>query len=170
MSDQNGRPTKYIQEYDDQAYKLCLLGHTDAEMADFFEVTEQTINNWKNAHPSFFESIKRGKEIADVEVVESLRKRALGYKYKEVHSQSTNKGAGSIDPEEVQDPEFIVDESNGFKQIKVIEKEVAPDVTAQIFWLKNRQSKKWRDKQEVDHSTGGKPLTITVLPASQKDG
>lgn len=32
-----GRPTKYKEEYTDQAYKLCLLGATDKEMADFFE-------------------------------------------------------------------------------------------------------------------------------------
>ena len=56
-----GRPTNYKKEYDEQAYKLCLLGATDKEMADFFNVKEQTINNWKKNHPSFFESIKRGK-------------------------------------------------------------------------------------------------------------
>lgn len=33
-----GRPTKYKKEYDDQAFKLCLLGATDKEIADFFEV------------------------------------------------------------------------------------------------------------------------------------
>ncbi len=32
------------------------------------------------------------------------------------------------------------------KRITTIEKEVPPDVTAQIYWLKNRQPQKWRDK------------------------
>lgn len=45
--------------------KLCLLGATDKELGDFFNVTEQTINNWKKDFPSFFESIKRGKIDAD---------------------------------------------------------------------------------------------------------
>ena len=43
--------------YAEQARKLCLLG-TDAELADFFEVSESTINNWKFDYPEFSESIK----------------------------------------------------------------------------------------------------------------
>ena len=35
-----------------------------------------------------------------------------------------------------------------------------PDVTAAIFWLKNRQSGTWRDvrKEETEITTGGKPI------------
>ena len=73
-----GQPTKYRPEMNEQAAKLCRLGATDAEMADFFDVTEQTINNWKSDHPDFFESIKRGKVLADAEVANSLYNRALG--------------------------------------------------------------------------------------------
>ena len=48
MEEQNkqGRPTKYEEEYNEQAYKLCLLGATDKEIGDFFNVDERTINNW----------------------------------------------------------------------------------------------------------------------------
>lgn len=53
------RPTKYQEAYAEQARKLCLLGYTDAELADFFEVSEATINNWKLEYPEFLESIKR---------------------------------------------------------------------------------------------------------------
>ena len=56
-----GRPTKYKSEYAEQAVKLCMLGMTDAEMASFFDVSESTLNLWKEAHPEFSESIKRGK-------------------------------------------------------------------------------------------------------------
>jgi hypothetical protein len=42
-----GRPTKYQPEFAEQAYKLCLLGATDPEMADFFEVCVATVQNWK---------------------------------------------------------------------------------------------------------------------------
>ena len=78
-----GQPTKYDSKYAEQAYKLCLLGHTDKELADFFEVDESTINNWKNAHPEFFESIKAGKEVADAEIAVSLYHRAKGYSHPE---------------------------------------------------------------------------------------
>lgn len=123
----NGAPTKYRQEYDHQAYKLCLLGHTDAELAEFFEVQESTINNWKIAHPSFLESIKNGKQIADSNISESLYKRAMGYEHPDIDIKVVN---GAI----VQTP---------------LMKHYPPDPTSMIFWLKNRQPKKWRDKQEV---------------------
>ena len=40
----SGRPTKYKEEYAEQAYKLCLLGAKDKEMADFFQVSLSTLN------------------------------------------------------------------------------------------------------------------------------
>jgi len=64
-----GRPTKYKKEFAEQARKLCLKGFTDAEMADFFCVQEQTINNWKIAHVEFLESLKAGKRYSDDKVV-----------------------------------------------------------------------------------------------------
>lgn len=124
----NGRPTKYKPEYDEQAYKLCLLGHTDVEMAEFFEVTTSTIYQWKIDYPSFSEAIKNGKDIADIEVVQSLRKRALGMKLKK---------------QVIKDGTVIE-----------LEDEIAPDPTSMIFWLKNRQPKAWRDKQVTELEGG----------------
>lgn len=39
-----GRKSAYQKEYANQALKLCLLGATDKELADFFSVSEQTLN------------------------------------------------------------------------------------------------------------------------------
>ena len=125
------RPTNYRNEYTEQARKLCLLGYTDKQLADFFNVCEQTINTWKIKHPEFLESIKKGKEFADTKVVESLYKRAIGIEYEEV--------------------ELKTDGQN--KSKRVVKKLIPPDTTAQIFWLKNRQPKSWRDKQEIDHQS-----------------
>lgn len=58
-----GRPTKYKHEYAEQAYKLCLLGAIDEEIAIFFDVDVATINRWKNDFPEFCESIKKGKNV-----------------------------------------------------------------------------------------------------------
>ena len=123
-----GRPTKYKEEYNEQAYKLCLLGHTDEELAAFFEVDVSTIQRWKLEYPDFCDSIKKGKEIADVEIVESLRKRALGMKLRKQ----------------------VIKDGEVFE----LEDEIAPDPTSMIFWLKNRQPKKWRDKQVTEHEGG----------------
>ena len=132
-------------EYDEQAYKLCLLGATDKELGDFFNVTEQTINNWKKDFPSFFESIKRGKIDADARVAQSLFKRALGYTANETQ---------------------LAQFGGSFTDEKVIPKEVAPDTTAAIFWLKNRQPQKWRDKQEVGLSGN---VEIDIKPITWVD-
>lgn len=127
---EEGRPTKYNDRYPKQAYKLCLLGATDIELANFFEVCEATIANWKNEYPEFLESIKKGKSQADSEVAHKLFKRATGYEHKDVDIKMFE---GNI----IQTP---------------LIKHYPPDTTAAIFWLKNRQPKAWRDKQEVEHS------------------
>lgn len=129
-----GRPSSYKPEYAEQAYKLTLLGADDAGLADFFGVTEQTVNNWKDKHPEFFESLTRGKDWADAEVAHSFRKRALGYQYDEVHQEATEDGELRVK--------------------RRITKDVPPDAGAALNWLKNRQKGKWRDKQ--DHELTGK--------------
>lgn len=128
-----GRTSPYKEEYNEQVYKLCLLGATDAEIADFFCVTETTINNWKIVHPTFFESIKRGKVSADAKVAERLYQRALGYEH----------------------PEDKIFNDQGEPLIVPTIKHYPPDPVSAIFWLKNRQKEKWRDKQEFDHTTKG---------------
>ena len=125
-----GRPSKYCEEFPEQARKLCLLGATDAELADFFEVAESTINEWKLAHKEFSESIKKGKQQADANVADRLYQRAMGFEHDDVHV-SNYQGEVTLTP---------------------IRKIHAPDTGAAVFWLKNRQSKKWREKQEVEHT------------------
>lgn len=123
------RPTDYRQEYAEQARKLCLLGFTDKQLAVFFGVNESTINRWKQKYPEFCTSIKKGKAVADAQVVDSLYNRATGIEVTEV---------------EVRD--------DGKKKIKrVTKKHIPPDTTAQIFWLKNRQPELWRDKPAVEN-------------------
>lgn len=122
-----GAPTKYREEYNEQAYKLCLLGHTDEQLATFFEVHEDTINEWKVQYPQFSVSVKKGKVIADSEVAESFYRRCVGYRYDE---ETTEMGVVT----------------------KIVTKEMAPDAGAALNWLKNRQKNTWRDKQEIEHS------------------
>lgn len=137
----HGRPTDYKPEYDQQAYKLCLLGHTDDELADFFGVTKQTVNNWKQQYPSFFDSLKRGKDFADAEVAASFFKRATGYQYNEVTREGVVVDDGVINPDEAKEQLHIT---------KIVTKELPPDAGAALSWLKNRKPKKWRDKQVVE--------------------
>jgi hypothetical protein len=125
------RPSKYIAEYAKRAQKLAELGATDQEMADFFEVDVRTLHNWKHAHEEFFHALKIGKEAADNRVERSLYQRAIGYEQDEVK---------------------IFMPANHEKPVYApYRAKVAPDVTAAIFWLKNRRGEQWRDKSEVQH-------------------
>lgn len=132
MPDKPGQPTQYKEEYAEQARKLCMLGYTDAEIADFYNVTERTINNWKKKHPEFFQSLKDGKDLADGEVVAALYHRATGYSHKEDKILSNS-----------QDPEKPV--------IVETTKHYPPDTTACAIWLNNRQSSRWKSRRPVDN-------------------
>jgi hypothetical protein len=133
-----GRPTLFLPEYEAVARKLCLLGATDKDLAEAFRVTEQTINNWKLAHPGFFESLKTAKSELDEQVEQSLFQRAMGYSHEAVK---------------------ILTVASHVEQIPYTE-HYAPDTTACIFWLKNRQPDQWRDRHEVDHNVVGNLATL----------
>jgi len=136
----NGRPTKYKKEFDEQARKLCLNGFIDAQIADFFNIQESTLNLWKKAHPSFMESLKSGKRYSDDKVVNALYNRAIGYEFDEVKSESGTTG----------------------KKITTTTKHIAGDTTAQIFWLRNRMRDEWTNNPEPEESDQtGKGLNIT---------
>jgi hypothetical protein len=133
-----GRPTKYKNEYNDQAYKLALLGAIDREIADFFEVNEDTIHEWKKQYPKFSESLIEGKKKADMEIAKSLYERAKGFSYKKEVAFKVKQG---------QHQEKI-------ETIKITEV-LPPDTIAIKYWLNNRNPERWRDKTEVEQV--GKP-------------
>lgn len=124
-----GRPTKYKEEFVGQVYKLCLLGATDVEIANFFDVCEDTINEWKKEYHEFSVSLKKGKILADADIADSLFNRAKGYEH----------------------PEQKIFNDNGSAMVVDTVKHYPPDTGACALWLKNRQPKKWRDKVEVDN-------------------
>lgn len=131
-----GRPTDYKEEYSDQVKKLCLLGATDKEIADFFGVCEKTINNWKEAHPEFLQSIRDGKKVADMEVAGKLYERATGFAWTEQQAIKVKTGNGSEETVEVVD----------------LKKATPPDVKAITYWLNNRDPDRWRDKSTQEHT------------------
>ena len=137
------RPTKYLPEFVEQAKKLCTLGATDIEIADFFGVNVATINRWKAEHKAFCASIKTGKAQSDERVERALFSRAIGYEHDEVDIRTV-----------------------GSRLVKTpIRKFYPPDTAAAAFWLKNRQPDKWREMKAVELTgAGGGPVRnhITV--------
>ncbi len=113
-------------------------GLTDEQIAHNMGISVATLYNWKNEHLEILESLKRGKEVVDRMVENALLKRALGYEYEEISEKY---------------------EMGILTERKVTKKQVVPDTTAQIFWLKNRKPSDWRDKPEGETEQGG----ITIV-------
>lgn len=130
-------------KWDDVKEKLSLVedwardGLIDKDIAKKLGISEDTFYEYKKKYPEFSESLKKGKEVIDYEVENALLKRALGYEYTETTKEEKwNKLTETY--------EMVV--------TKEVTKQVPPDTTAQIFWLKNRKPKQWREKQEIEHS------------------
>ena len=143
VGDMAGRPTKYKKEYDQLAYNYALLGATDETMAGYFEVTVKTFNNWKHDHPTFLQSLKAGKADSDAFVAKSLFGRATGFTKKETK---------------------LAQVDGQFTDSKEIDVEVIPDVTACIFWLKNRQPDLWRDRVETKQDITTTNTSVVFVP------
>ncbi len=125
-----GRPTDYKPEYVERVFKLALLGATDEEIADILGIVVQTLYNWDEQHPEFMEARARGKDDADANVADRLYKRALGYSHEAVK----------------------ILQYEGQPVIVPYTEHYPPDTQAASWWLKNRQGKRWKDKQEIEHS------------------
>jgi hypothetical protein len=144
-----GRPSKFKPEYIEQAEKLCKLGATDMEVADFFGVEVRTVYRWKAENEEFCQALKAGKDTADERVERSLYARANGYEHDEVDIRVVG---GEI----VQTP---------------IRKYYPPDTTAAIFWLKNRKPSQWRETKAVELTgkDGGPMETISRVELAALD-
>lgn len=128
VKNKGGRPKEPVSKKVDyeQLFQLCEKGMKDTELAKFYKVTERTITRWKK-DDEFLSVLKAGKEAYDTMVEKALCSRALGYSHKDVDIK--------------------------MYEGKIIKTEFTrhfpPDPTSMIFWLKNRQPQKWRDKQEL---------------------
>lgn len=115
-------------------------GWTDAKIAARIGITPKTLWEWKQKHEEICNALKRGKEPYDIEIEEALHDSAKGYyvtvkepmKLKRVKQKQ---GEGRIEEEYV---EYVE------RQIYI-----PPQTAAQIFYLKNRKPKDWREKREV---------------------
>lgn len=123
-----GRPSLYREEFAEQARKLCLLGATDEELADFFEIDVRTIYDWKRTKVEFSQATMRGKILADAEVASKLFERACGYSHQATKLYRNEDGL-------VTEARYTV--------------EYPPDTQAASLWLRNRRRQDWRDRHEV---------------------
>lgn len=111
-------------------------GLTEEQIAFNMGVNRSTLTDWKKRFPAFSDALKNGKEVVDFQVENALVKSALGYMTEEETI------------ERVWNEEKGVFEDQVTKRVRKFQ---PPNVTAQIFWLKNRRPDKWRDQRNIEH-------------------
>ena len=142
-----GRPSSYDSErYPIIAKAMSRLGATHQEVAAALQVALSNFNKWRKAYPEFEVALKEGKALSDSHVEDGLYRRALGYEYTEVK---------------------VVEDEKAGKRTETTTKQRAPDVAAQIFWLKNRKPDQWRDVREVT-GPGGEAIEIALVDLERK--
>ena len=132
-----------------QVEAWCRDGLTEEQIAHNLGIGVSTLSKYKVEHVEIVEALKRGKEVIDIQVENSLLKKAMGYSYNEKTFEK-----------------IWNDKLNKYITVntKTVAKEVQPDTTAQIFWLKNRKPAEWRDKQEISAVNTNINTDISDLP------
>ena len=126
-----GRTPSYTPDYCPIAYKFCLLGATNEDLADVFEVSRNTIGNWLARYPEFKKAAQDGRDVADADVAQALLQKATGFSHEDVKILLKDGEAEQI-------------EYNRY---------FPPDTQAAIFWLRNRRRKQWRELIEHEHTS-----------------
>lgn len=137
----NGKYKKWLKDENlAKVTKWAKEGLFDCQIADKMEINKSTFYEWIKTYPEFSNAIKKGKEIADKEIVNALYKRALGYSYKEIKE------------EYIADDNGVIKDKDGKskKEITVTYKSEPPNTAALIYWLNNRRPDEWSNKSKLD--------------------
>lgn len=113
----------------------ALEGSTDEDIYTMLGVNKDTFYKWKREKLEFAEALKKGREVANGELLNSAFKQATGF-YQKV-----------VKPMRVKVDQFT-------EEIEMVEVEefIPPNNTMAIFMLKNRMPHKYKDKQQIEHS------------------
>ncbi len=153
-----GRKTLFRETMIKEGEKLAGLGHTMEEIASFWGVSKRSLERWSHKYPEFCRALKDGRIRADVAVETSLYKRAMGYSYTETTYKETVINEGSMAGQKVR-----------YKDKEVV-KMLAPDITAAIFFLKNRRPDMWRDMRDLGFFDDlGVPLPIRFVEVGPRE-
>ena len=147
-----GRKKKYDESFPQQALELAEKGLTDREISKQLGIATSTFYEYQKKHSEFSDALKRGKQPVDNDVENALLKNALGYDYEEQVTE-----------------ERIKEDGTSYTSVtRTLKKHMPGDVTAQIFWLKNRMPKEWRDGKNIELTDkdgallAPKPIEITI--------
>ncbi len=145
-----GRDSDYHPSMNEQARKLALLGQTNEEIAEFFDIHISTFYRWQKENSAFREAVNEGKIAADANVADSFYRRATG--------------------EHVEIEKVVKNQQTGEHSVLKVMSYIPGDPSAALNWLKNRQPSKWRDKQVVEQTVSGEIISrIELVPLTNDD-
>lgn len=121
-------------------------GLIDEQIAHNMGIRRKTLYEWKKKYSDIRNALKINKEIADIEIENALYKKAMGFVATDiVYERQYNEQKGKYE----------------LMPVKKTERDVPPDTTAQIFWLKNRKPDVWSDRKDV--TLNGKVNTVAEM-------
>lgn len=123
-----GRKSSFNEKIRETILRLLKEGKTESQIAEVVGVSSRTVSNWKGKHDDLLHAVREAKLMADELVEASLYARALGYSHPETKAFCYE---GCIVTED-----FV--------------KHYPPDTQAAMFWLRNRQPERWKEKTEGD--------------------
>ena len=157
-----GRYRKWCDRYGHEVVRrLAEEGLSDAEIAERCELSAENFERWCKKYPKLRNAVEMGRQEADFSVVEALYKKATGYN---VRTNKTHKlKCVDFDPvtgKKVKEYESLA--------VGVDESYVPPDLKAEIFWLKNRQPCRWKEKElHVDDGEDGDGGVVEIPRADR---
>ena len=162
-------------------------GLTNEQIAKKIGVRRQTISEWSKKYPDIADALKKGKEVVDSEIEDSLisvmKKHTITTtQYKMVKKDDFNLKAErskfaniyKLDHPDATKNEILIATA---ENVEVYEKipisktvtEVDPNTSAIIFWLKNRRPDVYRDQtfQKLNEANARKTLAEAQLSEAQ---
>lgn len=124
-----GAKEKYNDDFPLLAQGFARDGFNDKQICEKLGISTTVFYEYQKKYPEFAEALKRGKAPVDTEVENALLKRAMGFDFTETHTEAIVSNDGKVSGQKV----------------KKVKKHYPPDVTACIFWLKNRKRKQYRE-------------------------
>ena len=141
--------------------RLAEEGNSDAEIAQKCGLSIEVFERWKKKYQKFSDAVEIGRVEADFSVVSALYRKAVGYSVKTPKTYKLKKV--DFDPEtgkKVREYEELA--------VGVDECYVAPDLRAEVFWLKNRQPKRWCERGMGDDGGEGAETGVVEIPKADR--
>lgn len=127
------RPAKatglYLPEKEYIVRRIAARGATDDNFELMYGLPRGTIASWAKLYPGFAKALEEGRSKVDGDVLFSLYRNAIGFEYEE------EQAVGGRDP-----------------CVLKVKKVKHGEVSAQKYWLNNRQPDNWKQRERVDLS------------------